>query len=110
MKNIINKLLHSDTLKKYFEPELIFWLVALIYLSLLNVGNHQHFNFCPLHNLGIEWCPGCGLGMSISYLLHGNLLQSFQAHWLGPIALIIILYRIYQLIRNLILRNKIIEQ
>ncbi|MCL5991886.1 MAG: DUF2752 domain-containing protein [Bacteroidetes bacterium] len=48
--------------------------------------------------------------MSISYLLHGNLLQSFQAHWLGPIALIIILYRIYQLIRNLILRNKIIEQ
>ncbi|OGU18109.1 MAG: hypothetical protein A2X61_03015 [Ignavibacteria bacterium GWB2_35_12] len=106
----MNKLLYRETLKKYFEPELLFWIVALLYLSLINVEAHTHFSFCPLHNLGIEWCPGCGLGRSISYLLHGNILQSFEAHWLGPIAFLIILFRIYQLIRNLVLRNKIIYQ
>jgi len=48
--------------------------------------------------MGITWCPGCGLGHSIAFLLHGDLRNSFHAHWLGVPALIIILYRIFDLI------------
>ncbi|TAL67970.1 MAG: DUF2752 domain-containing protein [Bacteroidetes bacterium] len=95
---------------KYFNPELLFWLISLLYLSLLNVESFSYFSFCPFHFFGIEWCPGCGLGRSISYLLHGHIEQSFQSHWFGPLAFIIILYRIYQLVKIIILRNKIIYQ
>ncbi|HEY2583255.1 MAG TPA: DUF2752 domain-containing protein [Mucilaginibacter sp.] len=49
--------------------------------------------------LGFSWCPGCGLGHSISFLFHGDLNRSFHAHWLGIPALVIISHRIYILIR-----------
>jgi len=49
--------------------------------------------------LGITWCPGCGLGHAISFLFHGDIRSSFHAHWLGAPALIVILYRIYVLVR-----------
>ncbi|WP_311954640.1 DUF2752 domain-containing protein [Mucilaginibacter terrae] len=45
--------------------------------------------------VGITWCPGCGIGHSISWLLHGNLTQSFKAHYLGIPALAVIIYRVY---------------
>jgi hypothetical protein len=49
--------------------------------------------------MGITWCPGCGLGHSISFLLHGDIKNSFHAHWIGVPALVIIAHRIYVLIR-----------
>ncbi len=83
----------------YVNFELLFWLAALIYLSAGNFVNETHFSFCPLHNLGISFCPGCGLGRSVSFLLHGEFLKSYHTHWLGPFALVIIIYRIVQLIK-----------
>ncbi|MBI5326407.1 MAG: DUF2752 domain-containing protein [Ignavibacteriae bacterium] len=110
INKIVKKILHSEFLDKYFNTELFFWVIALVYLSLLNVETHQYFSFCPFHILGLDWCPGCGLGRSISFLLHGSIYQSFQTHWLGPFAFSIILIRIYQLIRNSVIRNKVIYQ
>lgn len=78
--------------------ELLFWVIALVLLATTNVQQH-HFTLCPLANLGFEdWCPGCGLGRSISHVFHGQLTQSFKEHWFGLPALIIILYRVYTLI------------
>jgi hypothetical protein len=91
--NVI-KLIRSFFLK-YFE--LAFWAAALISLALTDPTNEAHFILCPLKLLGIKWCPGCGLGHSISFLFHGDLMQSFHAHWLGLPAVIIILHRIYVL-------------
>lgn len=85
---------------KLLSLEGIFWVVSLIYLSTISDFSEQHFTICPLSNLGIEHCPGCGLGRSISMILHGNIFQSFDFHWLGIPALIIILLRIFQLIKN----------
>ncbi|HVW95597.1 MAG TPA: DUF2752 domain-containing protein [Mucilaginibacter sp.] len=81
--------------RKYFE--LAFWVAALTSLALTNPGNASHFSLCPLKMLGITWCPGCGLGHSISFLFHGDIKSSFHAHWLGIPALFVILYRIYTL-------------
>jgi hypothetical protein len=50
--------------------------------------------------MGITWCPGCGLGHSIAFLLHGDVRNSFHAHWLGIPALLIILYRIVDLVKQ----------
>ncbi|ASU32319.1 hypothetical protein MuYL_0416 [Mucilaginibacter xinganensis] len=49
--------------------------------------------------MGVTWCPGCGLGHSISFLFHGDIKNSLHAHWLGIPAVGVILYRIVVLAR-----------
>ncbi len=78
--------------------ELIFWVAGLIILFFIE-PERVSFSICPLHNLNL-WCPGCGLGSSIHYLLHFDLLKSFQVHPIGFFAFIVILYRLIQLINN----------
>lgn len=74
------------------------WSFSILYLATLTVNSENHFTICPLANLGIDSCPGCGLGKSVSLILHGHIMQSFDYHYLGIPALIIILFRIYQII------------
>ncbi len=94
-----------NVIKKYFSFELSFWIVSLIYLAMINPAE-SHFSFCLFNRLGFTWCPGCGIGHSISYLLHGDIIKSFQIHWLGTFALIVIVYRVLQLIRNIYQTNQ----
>jgi len=70
---------------------------ALIALAITDPSTVGQYSLCPLKLMGIGWCPGCGLGHSISWLLHGNIKNSWHAHWIGVPALIIILFRIYTL-------------
>jgi hypothetical protein len=81
---------------RYFE--LTFWIVALICLALINPAGESHFSLCPLKMMGVKWCPGCGLGHSISYFFHGDIKNSFHVHWLGIPVVFALLYRIYTLI------------
>jgi hypothetical protein len=83
---------------KYFE--LVFWIAGLMFLAIINPSGESHFTLCPLKLLGFNWCPGCGLGHSISFLFHGELNSSFHAHWFGVPAVIIIVHRIYALGRD----------
>lgn len=82
-----------------FPVEALIWSGAFLYLYLIQPAQHV-FTLCPLALLGVEWCPGCGLGLSIHYLLHGNFYQSLQTHWFGTLAVVILIYRIGTLIRN----------
>lgn len=95
---------------KKWPFELIIWSAALILLA-LSYPSSNHFTLCPLENLGISWCPGCGLGRSISYLFYGEVKLSFQQHFLGIPALIILIQRILQLLNkfflDLVVPNKI---
>ena len=82
--------------------ELILWVSALILLGTARPALHheeKHFTFCPLANMGLSWCPGCGLGRSVTHFLHGNVLESIRFHWLGIPAVLIIGYRIIVLVR-----------
>jgi hypothetical protein len=81
--------------KRYFE--LAFWITSLIMLALMDPSTDAHFSFCFFKFLGLSFCPGCGLGHSISFIFHGNLQASFATHPLGILALFIILFRIYKL-------------
>ena len=87
------------TFQKYFNTyfEIIVWTSTIILLFLFDPAQQSHYSFCLFRNLGIKFCPGCGLGHSISYLLHGHLNASINAHPLGIIALPVILYRIFTL-------------
>lgn len=77
--------------------ELLFWLSAIVLLFFLNPTNSE-FSLCVFRWIGIQHCPGCGLGHSIHSALHARFVQSFNEHLMGMPALIIIFHRISQLI------------
>ncbi len=84
--------------------EFIVWVSALVWLAWSDPTIETHFTLCPLRNLGIEWCPGCGLGRAISYALHGNLAGSIQYHLLGIPAIVILAARATSLARQAFLQ------
>jgi hypothetical protein len=114
MKNLsISKKLEREKVSVYkiFQSikligfEGLIWISSLVYLAFFNNPFHQHFTICPLSNAGFEHCPGCGLGNSISLLFNGYFVESFYLHLLGIPALIIILFRIYSIIKFNLSRN-----
>lgn len=78
--------------------ELLVWSLALIMLACMNPAAEQHFSLCIFKWMGISFCPGCGLGHSISWLFRGEIIKSWQAHPLGIFAVVVLLHRIYMLI------------
>ncbi|MCX6272939.1 MAG: DUF2752 domain-containing protein [Bacteroidetes bacterium] len=98
--NKVNKLFRL--LSKY--SELIFWSLGLFILAFSDPCQ-THGTFCLFKLAGFHYCPGCGLGHSISFLFRGDFWGSFHSHPLGIPALIFILLRIYRLL----LLNKIIN-
>jgi hypothetical protein len=88
----------SQAIRK-INLEALIWLGGLLALALMNPDGTQHYSLCIFKNLGFNFCPGCGLGHSISYFLHGDLVHSWQAHPLGIVATIILLSRALSLLR-----------
>lgn len=82
----------------YSRSELLFWSGALVALAFSSPEGH-HYTLCPLSNLGFQYCPGCGLGRSVSCALHGNITGSIEWHPLGIFAIGVILHRIVTLIK-----------
>lgn len=80
--------------------EALVWISGLAYLIFIHSPGGAHFTICPLSNLGFEFCPGCGLGNSISYIFKGDFVASFHSHPLGIFALLIITLRIITIIKN----------
>ncbi|MBK3515835.1 DUF2752 domain-containing protein [Carboxylicivirga sp. N1Y132] len=80
--------------------EAYFWLIALVSLALSSPDEATHYTLCIFKNLGFNFCPGCGLGHSITYLFHGRLLDAWQAHPLAPIAVVVLLYRSFKILRK----------
>ena len=79
--------------------EAIIWTCALAALALVN-PDASLYSICPLKNLGITWCPGCGLGRSVVYAFRGQVLQSLRAHILGIPVAAMLLTRILTLLNN----------
>lgn len=80
--------------------EAFMWIGALSSLLLINPYEIQHFSFCLFSIIGIDFCPGCGLGRSISMIYHGDITGSFSMHPLGLFALGMITYRIISLLKK----------
>lgn len=88
--------------KKYFFQyfELSVWIAGLLSLALMNPATDGHYSLCVFRCFGFSFCPGCGLGHSISWLFHGDIVRSFNEHPLGIFAVIVLLHRIYILIKK----------
>src|SRR4030042_5959428 len=90
---------YRDAVKR-IDSEAFIWIFGLIALAFVNPHGENHFTLCLFKNLGLDFCPGCGLGRSIAYLYRGEFVSSFQTHPLGAVAVVILIRRIVQLIRK----------
>jgi|AntRauTorckE6833_2_1112554.scaffolds.fasta_scaffold07284_6 hypothetical protein len=85
------------------------WIVFSIGLLLLGTMNPENsgISLCFFDFIGIEFCPGEGLGRSISYTMKGDFSSALNAHLAGPAAVGILLSRIIHVCRNLYQQSKI---
>lgn len=79
--------------------ELLFFCSALVLLYFMQIENDP-LSFCLFKMAGFTACPGCGLGHAIHLALHFQFTLSFRSHMFGAPAVIIMIYRILQLILN----------
>lgn len=84
-----------------FPFELLFWCLAIVGILMIDPNSQTHFSICPLDMLGIDWCPGCGLGRSMKLFSMGEFSASFDMHPMGGIAWLIIAFRISELVKLL---------
>ncbi|MBC7868203.1 MAG: DUF2752 domain-containing protein [Gloeobacteraceae cyanobacterium ES-bin-316] len=89
-------------IKKYISAyfELTVWVAGLLCLAFIDPSAETHFSLCFFKWAGLSFCPGCGLGHSIAWLFHGNIKESLQAHPLGIVAVPVLLFRIFSLLKN----------
>jgi hypothetical protein len=80
--------------------EAFFWLAALVALFVYDGHTQSHVSLCPFRAMGFSFCPGCGLGRSISLALHGELLLSFRMHPFGILAVVVLTARIIKLLKT----------
>ena len=78
-------------------------LAGLVLLAYLDPAVNGR-SLCPLDRLDL-FCPGEGLGRSISYLFRGLWSESVASHPAGVAALPLIGFRIVHLFRKNILSN-----
>ena len=95
---MVLQILQANSLKKYFNQyfELFFWCGSLLVLAFCDPAG-EHYSLCFFKFAGVPFCPGCGLGHSISYIFHGDFRSSFHSHPLGIFAISVIVLRIYKL-------------
>ena len=84
---------------KVVGVEALFWMAAIIFLAFIEPTESTHFTLCPFSAMGIDFCPGCGLGRSVSYILHGEITNSLSLHPLGVFAIIVLTTRVISLIK-----------
>ncbi len=66
------------------------WFTGLVLLFLVNPEEGR--SFCLFHWLGIDLCPGCGLGHAVHEALHLHFGRSLDQHFLGIPAVFVLLY------------------
>jgi len=79
--------------------EAMVWIAGLVAMASLDPRSDTLETWCLFNRvLGLETCPGCGLGHSIAFLARGEWAASFRAHPLGVPAVITILLHVGRLL------------
>jgi hypothetical protein len=71
-------------------------LIAAAFINPYTEGT----TFCLIERAGIDFCPGNGLGRSISLAYRGEFTDSFRMHPVGMAAVLIIMVRITSILRR----------
>lgn len=82
-----------------FPVEAAIWVAGLGAMVMLDpTGESQ--TWCLFSRLGIEICPGCGLGHAVAFLVRGEWAASFASHPLAVPVILGLSIRVMQLLRD----------
>ena len=82
---------------RYVTSEAVLWSIGLLALYFMGRGE---VSVCMFRWLGFERCWGCGLGHAVHDALHLDLASSFAHHPMGLLVLVVLLMRIFNLVRQ----------
>lgn len=84
-----------ETFRKHFflHFEWIALATLLIFAAMLNPYS-SGVNLCFFNFIGIDFCPGEGIGRSMAHVFRGNFSESFQLHPAGIPGVFILSIRI----------------
>lgn len=87
---------------KKIKPH-IEWFIFLSGLILMGTMDPtiQSTSFCFFDLIGIEFCPGEGLGHSIAWIFRGEFKNALEANLFGPLAVAVLSLRILQVWRDI---------
>lgn len=97
-----------STLRQFFNRhfEWVALATGVILLAFMNPYVEQSATWCLFDWVGVPFCPGEGLGHSISFIFRGEFNKAMDANILGLFALPVIVGRIGVLVtRNFHLYN-----
>lgn len=80
--------------------EAFVWAGALAALAVADPRAEGLLSLCVPKALGLPFCPGCGLGHSVAFLLRGEVGAALAAHPLGPFAVAVLGGRVVALLRD----------
>lgn len=85
------------------------WIVFSAGLILLGMMSPENtgISFCFFELIGIDFCPGEGLGHSIAYTFRGDLNSALEAHIAGPATIFILTSRILYVWHNIYNQSKL---
>lgn len=76
------------------------WLIGLSILVVAGPWLEGRVTLCVPSLLGLDMCPGCGLGASIAALSRGDISASWAAHPLGAPAVLVLIARVVSLLKR----------
>ena len=92
----------KSKLKQYFNRHFEWGALAagLIIMAMMNPYIPQGHTWCLFEWAGIPFCPGHGLGHSVSFIFRGDWHNAMQANIMGPFAIVILIGRIGALLKQ----------
>lgn len=66
------------------RAEAMFWSLGVLAVAIADPNTGGLISVCPFEAIGswigLSFCPGCGLGHAVGFLVRGDLSQSMAAH------------------------------
>jgi hypothetical protein len=96
--NVLFRVSMSSSKRTFLEA--LTWIIGLSAVGFADPTAPSAIDLCLFKAIGLNGCPGCGLGQAMGYLFRGEWLLAIQTHWFSPVVLGILLTRIAQLLRQ----------
>jgi uncharacterized protein DUF2752 len=84
--------------------EALFWTAGLVAVAVADPSSGGLLSVCPFDwvgtAVGLEFCPGCGLGHAVGFLARGEFTASLAAHPFGIPAVLVLSHHITRLIQS----------
>jgi hypothetical protein len=84
----------KESFGKFFFLHFEWAAFLLILIAAATIDPASESLFCPLEWMGLENCPGSGIGRSMGSAFRGDFIKSVQLHPAGIPAILILMVRI----------------